>query len=323
MSSATNVVVVVDIGSTRMRYGRGTERGPVEIRTVPTRADALAEQLVDVVKDVRARSPGPIHGVSVSTTGLVDAERGVVAEFDANDGTRRYDVPLAEAVDDAVGLPTVVQNDCTAAALGEYRFGEGRGHDAVAHVTFGTGIGAGVVEDGRPIRGERGYAAEVGLFSIRADGDLSSTGVRGAWEAYCSGRGIPNFARKLLAEDERVSTLHELDEITAPDVFAAADDGDALATDLLDRLARYNAAGIGTLVNAYDPGVVTLGGSVALENAEWMLSGIRQYLDDYVLAADPPAVRLTTLGEDIELYGAAAELLGQASGSPSVEQAGD
>ncbi|WP_157972738.1 ROK family protein [Haloprofundus halophilus] len=322
MSSATNLVVV-DIGSTRLRYGRGTERGPVAVRAEPTRADALTEQLLVAVEDVRARSPGPIQGVSVSTTGLVDAERGVIAEFDANDGTRRYDVRLAEAVEDAFGLPTAVQNDCTAAALGEYRFGEGRGYDSVAHVTFGTGIGAGVVEDGRPIRGERGYAAEVGLFSIRADGELSSTGVRGAWEAYCSGRGIPNFARQLLAEGGEASSLRELDEITAPDVFAAADDGDNVAEMLLDRIARYNAAGVGTLVNAYDPGVVTLGGSVALENAEWMLSGIREHLDDYVLAADPPPVELTTLGEDIELYGATAELLGPRPETSSVGQAGD
>ncbi|WP_224449093.1 ROK family protein [Haloprofundus salilacus] len=322
MSSATNVVVV-DIGSTRVRYGRGTERGPVAVHAEPTRADALAEQLVDAVETVRARSPGPLQGVSVSTTGLVDAERGVVAEFDADDGTRRYDIPLAEAVDDAFGLPTALQNDCTAAALGEYRFGEGRGYDSVAHVTFGTGIGAGVVEGGRAIRGERGYAAEVGLFSIRADGELSSSGVRGAWEAYCSGRGIPNFARQLLAEDERTSSLRELDELTAPVVFDAAGDGDDVAQTLLDRIARYNAAGIGTLVNAYDPGVVTLGGSVALNNAEWMLSGIREHLDDYVLAADPPPVRLTMLGEDIELYGAAAAVLGPAAETSSVEQVGD
>ncbi|KTG09427.1 hypothetical protein AUR64_16755 [Haloprofundus marisrubri] len=301
--------VVVDVVSTRLRYARGTKRGFVNVRSERTRADALAEQVVDAVATVRDESSEPIEVVSVATTGLVDAERGVVAEFDAADGTKRYDVPLAAAIDEAFGLPTLVQNDCTAAALGEYQFGAGENHNSLAHVTFGTGIGAGVVEDGRPLRGERGYAAEVGLFSIDADGDLWSTGVRGAWEAYCSGRGIPNFARSIVAEDDRPSSLREHDEIRAPDVFAAADDGDAVACDLLDRIARYNAAGIGTLVNAYDPGVVTVGGSVARNNAEWFLSGVRASLDDYVLAADPPAVTLTSLGEDIELYGALAATL--------------
>ncbi len=321
MSSAPDVVVV-DIGSTRFRYGRGTVRGPLDVRADPTRADSLAEQLVDAVETVQARSPAGIRGVSVSTTGLVDAERGIIAEFDTADGDRVYDIHLADAVEDAFGLPLALENDCTAAAIGEHRFGEGRGYNSVAHVTIGTGIGAGVVEDGRPIRGERGYATEVGLFPIVADGDLTSTGVRGAWEAYCSGRGIPRFAEHLLADDDRASTLRTDDPLTAPDVFAAATDGDEFARDCLDRIARYNAAGIGTLVNAYDPGIVTLGGSVALNNAEWMLSGVRRYIDEYVLA-EPPAIRMTTLDEDIELYGAASAFLGVSSDVQPVEQTSD
>lgn len=320
--STTTDAVVVDIGSTRLRYGRGTARGPVEVRSVPTRAEALPEQLVRVVDEVRRESPGGVHGVSVSTTGLVDAKRGVVVELDTADGGTVHDVRLAEAVDEAFSLPTTVENDCTAAAVGEWAFGEGRTYDSVAYVTFGTGIGAGVVEGGRPLRGEHGYAAEVGLFPVEVEGDLWSTGVRGAWEAYCSGRGIPRFAASVLAADDRESSLREVDELAAPDVFAAAAAGDAVADDVLDRVARYNAAGVGALVNAYDPGVVTLGGSVALGNPEWTLSGIERHLDDYVLA-DPPAIRLTTLGEDAELYGATAALADAAIEPVQMEQVGD
>lgn len=320
--SVVSSVAVIDIGSTRIRYGAATREGPVAVETERTKPKALTAQLVNIVDRLRAQSSGTIRHVSVSTTGLVDAERGVINEFDTAEGETMHDIPIADAMRDAFGLPTAVENDCTAAAIGEDTFGSGFQSDTVVHVTFGTGIGAGVVIDGTPVRGERGYAAEVGLIPIVADGELSSTGVRGAWEAYCSGRGIPEFTRHLLAEDDRPSTLRSLEDLSAPDVFAAADDGDEFAREVLDRLARYNAAGIGAIANTYDPGVITLGGSVALKNSDWMLEGIHRHLDEYVLA-EPPLVQLTSLGEDIELYGGAATYFGASESAPAVEQVGD
>ena len=320
--SVTSSVAVIDIGSTRIRYGPATREGPVTVETEPTDPNRLTAQLVDIVGRLRTQSPGTIRHVSVSTTGLVDAERGVIDEFDTADGETIHDIPVAAAMKDAFGLPTAVENDCTAAAIGEDTFGSGFRSDTVVHVTFGTGIGAGVVIDGTPVRGEEGYAAEVGLVPIVADGDLSSTGVRGAWEAYCSGRGIPQFARHLLATDDRPSVLRSIDEVSAPDVFAAADDGDEFAGDVLDRVARYNAAGIGAIANTFNPGIITLGGSVALKNPDWILEGIHRHLNEYVLA-DPPVVQLTSLGADIELYGGAATFFGANESAPVAEQVSD
>lgn len=297
-------IAVVDVGSTHVRFGVATTEGPRDIQTEPTRPRELTAQLVDIVARLQTNA-GDVQHVSVSTTGLVDAGRGAIVEFDTANGETLHEIPVAPAVETELGIPATVENDCTAAALGEAVFGDGQPYDTVVHVTVGTGIGAGVVVDGQPLRGERGYAAEVGLVPVVADGALSSTGVHGAWEAYCSGRGIPEFARRLLDDDDRDSTLRSRQSLAAPDVFEAAANGDVVAQSCLDRVARYNAAGIGAIVNAYDPGVVTLGGSVALENPEWILDGIHANLDDYVLA-DPPDVRLTPLGADIELYGAAA-----------------
>ncbi len=315
-------IVAIDIGSTRVRYGRGTTHGPHDVSAEPTRADELEAQVVEIVERVRTDSPNPITGVSVSTTGLVDTDQGVIREFDTADGRTLHDIDLRVAVENAYGLPLTVKNDCTAAAIGESQFGDGRGYSCVAHVTFGTGIGAGVVEDGRPVTGEHGYATEVGLFPIKADGTLESSGVKGAWEAYCAGRGIPNFAQKVLESDSQPSILRDADELSAPDVFAAAENGDELAMRCLDQIARYNAAGLGALINAYDPGLITLGGSVALHNAEWLLAGIRDHIDDYVLA-DPPTIELTPLGSDIELYGAIADFSQTESIAPAVESVVD
>lgn len=296
-------VATLDVGSTTVRYGRATGTGLVDVDSEPTRPHELPAQLVEVVE--RLLESGDVDRVAVSTTGLVDHERGVVTEFDTAAGDTLHEVPLAPAIEADLGLPTTVENDCTAAALGEAVFGDGQPYETVVHVTVGTGIGAGVVVDGEPLRGERGYAAEVGLIPVVADGDLASTGVRGAWEAYCSGRGIPQFAERLLADDGRDSILRTDGRLTAADVFAAAADGDAVARSCLDRVARYNAAGVGAVCNSFDPGIVTFGGSVARNNPEWFLDGLDSYLDDYALA-DPPELRLTRLGADIELYGAAA-----------------
>ncbi|MFC6733895.1 ROK family protein [Haladaptatus sp. DYSN1] len=296
-------IAVIDIGSTRIRYASATPDGPGNIHTEPTRPAHLLSQLTEIVE--RLAETTSIEAVSISTTGLVDAKRGIISEFDTPDGETLRDLPVAETIESQLNLPTKVENDCTAAAFGEDTFGAGHEYSTVVHVTFGTGIGAGVVVDGEPIRGERGFAAEVGLFPIVADGDLWSTDVRGAWEAYCSGRGIAQFATHELALDERDSLLRDSDSLTAPDVFDAAAEGDPLAQSCLDRIARYNAAGIGAIVNAFDPGIITLGGSVALKNPEWILGGIHEHIDDYVLA-DPPTIELTALGADIELYGATA-----------------
>lgn len=279
-------------------------------------------QLEDIVERIVENAVGPIHHIAVSTTGLVDAERGVIREFDTADGETIHEIPVGATLEEAFGLPVTLENDCTIAALGEATFGAGKDFETVVHVTFGTGIGAGVVADEQPLRGERGYAAEVGLIPVIADGELSSTGVRGAWEAYCSGRGIPGFTQHLLSTHDQPSKLRGQESITARDVFAAAEAGDEFAQSCLDRVARYNAAGLGAIVNTYDPGIITLGGSVALENAEWMLNGIQEYADEYMLA-DPPTIQLTSLGSDIELYGATAAFFGSEKQADAIEQFGD
>ncbi|MFC6722983.1 ROK family protein [Halobium palmae] len=319
--SSLPTVAVVDIGSTTIRYGQGTRRGPKSVQSEPTQASALPSQLVAIVERITESAMGPIRHIAVSTTGLVDAERGVICEFDTADGETIHEIPIGPTLEESFGVPVSLENDCTTAALGEATFGAGSDFETVAHVTFGTGIGAGVVVDERPFRGEHGYAAEVGLIPVVADGELSSTGVRGAWEAYCSGRGIPAFARHLLSATDHPSKLRGQESITAQNVFAAAETSDEFAQACLDRVARYNAAGLGAVVNTYDPGIITLGGSVALKNAEWMLDGIRERVDEYTVA-EPPTIQLTSLGSDTELYGAAAAFFGSQEQADPIDQFG-
>ncbi|MFP9190585.1 ROK family protein [Natronosalvus vescus] len=298
-------VALFGVGSTNFHYTVGTPEGDfvTAVSTEPTRPHALETQLIDTL-ETRLESES-LDAVAISAPGLVDPESGCISAFDTPDGALIEHLDLSTPIERRFGLETVVENDCSASALGEWYFGQRSDVRSLLHVTFGTGIGGGVVEDGRLVRGEHGQAGEFGLLPIEPEGPLESAAVTGAWEAYCSGRGIPQYvAHRLENGDGDGSVLSEIErELTAQDVFDAASDGDRFATDCLDRIARYNAAGIGTLCNSFNPGRVTVGGGVALNNADWLLEGIDRYLERYCFV-DRPELEITPLGTEIGLYGA-------------------
>jgi glucokinase len=177
------------------------------------------------------------------------------------------------------------------------------------------------VERGTLIAGENAQAGEFGLLSVEPQGELSSTGVRGAWEAYSSGRGIPQFvAHRYQSSDTEtppaaddsplVAALADGEAITSQTVYTLAADGDPFARACLEEIHRYNAVGVAGLCNAFNPGLLTLGGGVALNNAEETIAGIERFLGDY-LFVDRPEIRITALGDDIGLYGSLAIFLDQ------------
>ncbi len=169
---------------------------------------------------------------------------------------------------------------------------------------MGTGIGAGIVDHGHVVRGAHGHATEVGLFPIGPP-DRASSGVPGAWEAYCSGRGIAGFVADCLERRSRDTSLPEPDTVSAPDLFAAVERGDAVANEYLDRICEYNAAGLGTFINAYNPDLITVGGGVGASNFETILERVRPHLEQYILLLIP-VIQPTRLGDEIGLYGALA-----------------
>jgi len=304
-------VALLGIGSTNFHATIGTPEGDfvTEIRSESTEPHRLEQQLLERVDTLQ--SVQPLDAIAISIPGLVDPDAGIVRKFDTPEGEVLENLDLRSPLEDAFGIPVVLENDCTASALGELYFGQREAHDCVLHVTFGTGIGGGVVENGQVLRGESGQAGEFGLLPVAPESDLSSTGVTGAWEAFCSGRGIPRYVRHRLetdgewaAEDtEFTQSVANGDSLSAPMVFTAAAEGDPFAQSSLEQLSRYNAAGIGALCNAFNPGLVTLGGGVALNNQEWLLEGIERYLEAYCFV-DRPSLSITPLGEEIGLYGA-------------------
>lgn len=316
--AASDTIALFGIGSSNLRSTVGTPDGIVSDNVRIDRTDPrnLVDQVHERLEDLREREGG-LDAASIACGGPIDD--GVVREMTGPDGTTVTDVPLAAAIEDEFDIPVRLENDCTAAALAEWTFGAGREHDCdcVVHLTMGTGIGAGVVDRGRVVRGADGHAAEVGLLPIGPP-ERESCGVPGAWEAYCSGRGIAEYVGDLLRRESRDTVLPGPDDVTARDVFEAAADGDAVAQAYLERIGRYNAAGLGAVINAYNPDLLTIGGGVGGSNFETILEGARPHLDRFAIP-EIPRIEPTQLGDRIGLYGALAPFVTETRATPTAE----
>jgi glucokinase len=302
-------VAAVGIGGTNFYYAGGTASGEIltDVTASPSKPGNLAFQVVDAVRDLKDSMRHPPSAVCVACRGMIDHERGAIEYIDINNGPTYRDIDLRTSVEEEIGLPLYIENDCTGATLAEYHFGAGRRHDSIVHVTMGTGIGAGVIDGGRVVRGEENFAGEVGGIPVGPADGLACFGVQGAWEAYCSGPGILDYVAGRLEDEDRETTLSNRDELRTQHVFEAGNGGDEVATEYLDAVARYNAAGFGTIANMYNPGLITVGGGVAQNNPGWVLDGIDQHIGDF-LVADEPAISITEFEDEIGVYGALAQL---------------
>lgn len=298
----------VDLGATTTRAAVADGDGAVLGRTdrpTPAGPDgaAITGGVCDAVREA-CRNAGveldSVDAAAVASVGTIDRDRGGIVE-PANADDVAF-VPLVDPLSDLLGLDEVALcNDATAGAIGERARGDTRSDDLV-YLTISSGIGAGVVADGRILSGHRGNAGEVGHVTLDPDGSLQcGCGGTGHWEAYAGGENLPRYAR-FLAEVEGISAALDLAELTAADVFEAVGE-DPFADVVVERVAGWNARGIAMVVHAYDPEVVVLGGAVALNNPEHVLDPLLDRLPPHV-RGEVPEVRLTTVGEDVVLYGA-------------------
>jgi glucokinase len=288
------------------RARRSTPQGPTGEAVTAGVLDCLRNACVDAGVD-----PTDLAGVGIGSIGPLDADAGDVVRPPnlAGDVDRvRLVGPIADLTGRSPGDRVVLHNDTIAAIVGERELLEDTPENAV-YLTISSGIGAGVCVDGTVLSGWKGNAGEVGHVTVDSAGRLTcGCGKPGHWEAYCSGDNLPEFAR-LLHEEERTATSLPLaaDDFAAPDVFAHAPD-DPFAALVVDRVADLNALGVATIAHAYAPEVVSIGGSVALENETLVIDAIRDRLDDLVIT-NVPEVRPTPLGEDVVVKGALASAI--------------
>jgi glucokinase len=273
---------------------------------LPSDIDDPSSVCTQVGELVQRLAPEGAIGLGIGAAGIVDYETGHYL-YGPNTGLR--DVQLATLVADEVRLPVRIDNDANCAAWAEHRFGVGRGTRHFMCVTLGTGIGGGLVFDGRPYRGAHGGAAEIGHMVVDPDGPVCGCGRQGCWEQFASGLALERSALEGLAAHPESVLRGELTAGRVPGkaITNAARGGDAYAASLVDGMARWVGWGLGSLVNILEPERIAIAGGVA---ADWDLLAARAVdaMAERVEASDRrplPAVLKAELGPDAGIVGAA------------------
>ncbi|MGY6500243.1 MAG: ROK family protein [Acidimicrobiales bacterium] len=309
----------LDIGGTKIAGvvvddPSGTVTAVDRVETPATGADLVAA-MHGLIGSLADRSGTDPLSVGVGIAGLIDA-----------DGVMRYgpnlpgviDLDVAGELSPLTGTPVLVDNDATCGALAEHAVGAARGIDQAVVVALGTGIGGGVVLDGRLRRGAHRMAGEIGHLLVDPAGPLCGCGQRGCWEQFASGNALGRQARDA-ARAGRADALvaavgGRIDDVAGEHVAAAAADGDPGALQVLDGFARWVAVGLSGLVNILDPEIIVIGGGL-VEMGDLLLDPVRHHLDGLCVGAGHrPVVPVVpaVLGEHAAAIGAA--LLGAEAG---------
>ncbi len=302
--------IAVDLGGTQVRAaivdsdGRILEREQVltDARSGP---EAVVKQIDRLVKSISAKAGDTeILGVGVSSPGPLDTEKGIALSLPTITGFSEF--ALGEALRSRILYPVVLENDGIAAAIGEWRFGAGVGFSNVVYVTVSTGIGGGVIVDGRVMRGRRGMAGHVGHMIVVPDGEVCGCGTKGCFEAYGAGPAFTARARKMVAGNGTSTLARDVNAITSHAVFSAAKAGDAQALDLVAEEAKILGMGFSSLFHLFSPDVLIMGGGLSHE-FEMLAPGINAQIQLSAMPAfkSVPVVK-AKLGGNSGLVGAAS-----------------
>ncbi|TSC63008.1 MAG: N-acylmannosamine kinase [Parcubacteria group bacterium Gr01-1014_48] len=299
--------IAIDLGATNVRTALVSERGEIIARTKQTThktgkngavVTTQIERMIEIL--IRKHPKFALQGIGISSMGPLDYKRGGPAH--APNVPFPF-ISLTKPLTKKFSLPVILLNDCNAGVFGERHFGAGKKVNNLVYVTISTGIGAGAIVDGKLLLGKEGNAGEVGHLIVDTHYNFPCTCGKGTghWEGEASGRNIPRFFKVWAAShaQEPVSFTYE----RAEDIFMQARNKNANALAFLEEISRINARAISDIIVAYNPELITLGGSVVLHNSSIIIRGIKKYVERYLTL---PKIQVTTLGEDITLLGAAA-----------------
>lgn len=309
------IMIGTDVGGTKIAVSLigsdgsilASQRWPTE----PTTPDATLDNIAKAVMgftSVNGYELKDFQALGFGIPGLVDADKGI-GIASVNLGWKN--VPVRAGLEKRLGVPCLIDNDVRTGALGETRFGAGRGMENLVYLNIGTGVSAVIMLEGKFFLGVRGLAGEIGHAVLVPDGPACKCGGRGCFEAVASGPGIAHWAESKLAQG-RKSILSNQGPITCEAVFEGAVLGDAVALETLHEIGGWTAHAIEYLTLAYDPDGIVIGGSVLLGSP--LLFGIIQnklqelaessWVFRKTYAKD--LVRLSTLGNNAGVLGAAA-----------------
>ena len=301
----------VDIGGTTVKIGLFSEQGKVEEKwEIVTRKDEGGSFILsDIAASIQEKlekhniAKDKVAGIGIGVPGPV-TEDGTVLKC-VNLGWGIFNV--ADEVRKLTGIQNIkVGNDANVAALGEMWQGGGKGYKNIVMMTLGTGVGGGIILDGKILTGSKGAAGEIGHITVNYDeGDTCNCGKRGCLEQFASATGIVKEAKRLLLVSDKASKLRDLQYLSAKAIFDAAKEGDELADDLVDELTKYLGIAASHIAAVVDPEAFVIGGGVS-KAGEILTNRIKQnYEKNVMFALQNKEFKLAELGNDAGIYGCA------------------
>lgn len=306
----------VDVGGTFIKAGVVDESCAILHKvSVPTGGDAGYQAVVQNIADaaeLAAREAGlsvkDFASVGIGVPGLLNPRTGVVALAPNLGGWR--DVPFLDAIRKKLPVPVHVGNDANCAVVGETLAGAAKGYENVVMLTLGTGVGGGIVADGRLFVGGKGLGAELGHMVLQMDGAPCGCGLNGCIEAYCSVTALvkqTTAAMKAAPDSAMHAYAQAAGLVDGRTAFECSKQGDKAAIQVVENYCRYLANAIGSLVAVFRPDVVLIGGGLSNQR-EYLMDKLNALLPKFVFASDligvPPVLR-ATLGNDAGTIGAA------------------
>src|SRR5579863_3829932 len=293
----------VDIGGTKIAVGIVDADGKVLARTqAPTDPDRYAASLhliATMLRETATQAGVELAGIGIGSTGPVDPMRGEFGDVDFLPGWRGKN--LVKDLAQIFNLQVALENDGDAAALAEAGWGAGRNRSRLIYVTVGTGIGGGMVFDGKLYHGVDGAHPEVGHHVVDPAGPQCSCGFRGCWEALAAGPAMVAWL-----ESHAPAAYPHREAVTAQKICELAQQGDAVALRAVEHEAYYLGLGLANLINLFTPDAIVLSGSV-MKSAPLFLDRIRAVIRSgcRFVPADKTKLTLASLGDDTNLIGAA------------------
>lgn len=310
----------VDLGGTNIAAGIVDKTHKLIAKTsrkthVPCSDDEICAQLASAAEETLEKAgltSDDISYIGIGSPGTVNRDTGVI-EYSNN--LKFKHLPLQKLLEDRLGKKVILENDANAAAYGEYKAGALRGAKNAVAITLGTGIGGGVIIDGKILAGSNFAGGELGHIVIEAKGRLCTCGRRGCWEAYASATGLIRTTQEAMEKD-RSSALWtvahgDLKNVDGRTAFQAMREGDAAGKAVVEEYIYYLACGVTNIINIFQPDILCIGGGVSNEGDPLMLP-LKELVANEVYSrysAKQTVICRAELGNDAGIVGAA--LLGE------------
>ncbi len=308
--------ICLDIGGTKILGAIFNEKDEIVYRlkkktkSEGDSSDNVESVIIKVVEEMIAESGIPkeqIHAVAAGAPGVIDQDAGIVL-FSPNLPWRDYDIK--SSIEKKVGIPFYIGNDVNMGVLGEYKFGAGRGHQQVIGFFIGTGMGGGMILDGKLFTGYKHKGAEYGHMVLEPEGPLCNCGQRGCLEALSSKQGMSAYIREQVTRGRKSMMADYVTEgvFKSKALKKALNAGDAVATEAVNRACHYLAIATGNMINTISPEVVVYGGGVVEATGDLFVDKIAAEVDRYCMPSIRTTVELkaAALGDDSVIYGALA-----------------